>query len=407
MAEINWGQMSPIQPPSVIAQLPQQPNQMDQFAGGLLSGIQQGQQIQSNNLALGKQRQEIADNEALRKAAVEGGDKWMQTLISQGKVDDAMQYQVHQQQYQNAILQNKASVIDLDTKERAKADRDNSINVAIMGAVSQLPPEQREAAFLQYKTDMQKQYPGLVMPDKFDANSMASVMRVNEVIQSQQTAEATEKVKTLTQLQNQRDILTKAKQVAIQAGKPTEEIDRKLQETQDLINTHTKNVQTQNTEQQATTEKVKVDAASYKDAQGVAEQVKVIEPLLSRAEELVKSIGDKAQGPIAGNVSHYWNEQVQELDQINSILMSNMRILMKYPAAGFSNFDAENMIKSVPGKLKDKSPNLAGIKNLRTIIDTVKRSAKDMEDRYNKEYRPSQPSGNLLEDEMRKRGLIK
>lgn len=249
----NYNLLQAIQPPQVVGQLPQvDPNQsMNTFSNGLMSGILQGQQMQSNGMTLQKQKQDIADQQALRNAKTD--DQWLQTLQSQGKFDDALKYKTYQLQYQNQLLQNKTSVIDLNDKERHKADRDNTINVAVMGQVSQeKDPIKQQELYQKYYTDLKKQYPDLVMPTKFNADSFASVMRTNQVIQATQVKAATDSVATLTQLENRLDNLIATKAQYEKNGTPTARINEQIQNTQNLIK---KNTETANTTSASDVEK--------------------------------------------------------------------------------------------------------------------------------------------------------
>lgn len=248
---INWNM--PQQPVGgVVGQLPAVPGQggIGDFTGGVLSGIAQGQGIQQNaqaiemnKMRIDQAKQAMADEQALRGAGT--GDKYMEILKSQGRFNDALTYQKSQLDYQNALLNNKASILKLNDVERARADRDNTINVAIMGQVSQLPPEQQQQAYQQYRSDMLKQYPDMTIPEQFNENSFASVMRTNEIINKTQTVEATEKVKTLDQLQQRREQLERIKIQKENKGQDTKNVDRALNEVDNMIQTHTKNVQTQ------------------------------------------------------------------------------------------------------------------------------------------------------------------
>lgn len=415
MAGINWGQLSPIAAPQVVAQLPSvapQPSAGD-YAGagisGLMQGIQQGQAIKMNGLQIQQAEQQMQDQQELRGAGTP--DKWMAVLAKQGRFDDILKYQTQQELYQGALLNNKSSLLDLNQKEREKADRDNVINVQVMGQVSQLPPEQRQQAYQQYRTDLMQKYPDIVMPEEFNENSFASVMRTNEVYQATVQQESTEKVKTLIQLQQLRHNLNETKQKYIAEKKPTDEIDLQLKETQKLINTHSQNVQTQSQEkvaEEATKKKIEVSAEGLKSAQKASRMADNMEPILDDLEKVINDTSDKNQGPIAGLWAEYVSENAQTIESKQGLITSMLRQLMEFPAAGFSDADREMLAKIGASKWKDKRPNLEAIQALRSMLKRAKQNLQDYQEEYDKEFGTSaKPSLNPVEEQMRKRGLLK
>jgi hypothetical protein len=370
---INWGSMTPIAPPQVVAQLPQQANQTDSLANGIMSGILQGQQMQSNNMTLQKQRQEMTDQEALRNAPNE--DAWLKTLQQQGKHSEALQYKNYQIQYQNNLLQNKANILELNEKERKKADRDNAINVAVMGQVSQLPPEQQQSTYTQYRQDMLQKYPDLVMPEEFNANSFASVMRTNEIMQKTQEQEATEKVNTLTQLETRLDNLLSQKQQYIKEGKPTNRIDEQITNTQNLISTHTKNVQTQKTDSYETElgkELGKQDAQSAKESGDTRTQVGKFRIFNDKAREQLPNVPGYAVGPIASSIKlDKLNPQAQILNSYLAATTAFAKDLigLKGGAQGMTEKEWE-MVKSIAG---GTFQNKYTLKEVMTTMDKASR----------------------------------
>jgi len=272
---IQWGQLSPIAPPSVVANLPQQQNnQADTLAGGIMSGLAQGQQMQMNaqqmqcnDMTIQRQQQQMQDEQQLRQSG--SGDKYLEVLKSQGKFDEAQKYQVYQEEYQGHLLRNKSSVLDLNAKERDKADRDNSINVAVMDKVSQVQdPVMQQQQYKQIRQDMTKKYPDLVMPEEFSAQTFGSVMRTNEIMQQTQSVQLESKVATLQQLQSMRDTLRNKKSQLEAQGKPTESITEKLGDVQDQINTHKSNKQTTVSQDDTINkELLQLDLGSVKESQ--------------------------------------------------------------------------------------------------------------------------------------------
>lgn len=272
---VNYGLLQAIQPPQQIATLPVTPSQGDNIMGGIMQGLDQGQimqaralqmqqtkqqmeqsrqlfpgqqqiqqqTIQQNQMMNQQKAQEMQDQADLRAASAAGPDAYLEYLMKTDQ-NAAVVYQSNQMDYQNKLLQNKGNILTLNEKEREKADRDNSINVAVMNQVSQMPPQLADQEYQKYRADLLKKYPDLVMPEKFDADSFASVMRTNQIMQAQQQEQATEKVSTLTQLQKQRENLEANKRQLEESGRPTAEINRKINEVNDLIQTHTKNRQT-------------------------------------------------------------------------------------------------------------------------------------------------------------------
>lgn len=237
---VNFGQLAGIPAPQVIATLPQQPNnQADTLAGGLMSGLLQGQQMTDNatvgqlhKLQLGQAQQEVQDQQSLRGLT---GDKYADQLIKTGNADKALSYMNSQAVYQNTLLQGKANFLDLSVKQQAIADRDNSIAVKVMDTVSQLPPEQAAATYAKYKTDVEKQYPGLKLPEKFDADTFASVMRTHEVIQSQIQTQQTTEIATIAQARAGLEKAQREKAIAQQRGQPTGNIDAEIAAYQDKL----------------------------------------------------------------------------------------------------------------------------------------------------------------------------
>lgn len=241
---VNFGILSQIAEPKVVANLPQQPNQMDSLATGVMSGLAQGQQLQLgaqqkelNNLKLQEARQGMADQQQLRQAGSKGEDVWLNTLVSQGKLDEAKAYQIKQLQYQRELLNNKSSLLDLNEKEAGAADKANIINVKIVDAVSQMPEDQQYSAAQKYILDAKKQYPDLKdkIINNFDSDTFASVMRTNELIQSTKQARDTNDVATLKQLQTMRDQLNAAKQQMVAQNRPTQGIDQQIKEVNNQI----------------------------------------------------------------------------------------------------------------------------------------------------------------------------
>lgn len=63
---IDWGQLSPIAGSKVIASVAPRPDDsLNSLAGGIMSGIQQGQQIQASNQAIAASKQDMAQKAAL------------------------------------------------------------------------------------------------------------------------------------------------------------------------------------------------------------------------------------------------------------------------------------------------------------------------------------------------------
>ena len=239
-----WNALQPIQAPQVVGSIPAVPPSQsgNSLASGLMQGIAQGQNIglnkqaaQLNAMKLQQAQQAQADDTALRQAAPQGSDAYLKALVNQGKMQEAQQYQSSQLLYQNALLQNKTSVLDLNDKEHKAADTNNVRNVTVFSRVSQLPAEQQETTYQKYRADLLKQYPDAVMPDHFTPDTFASVMRTNDVITNSKQIQATESVKTMTQLQALRDNLTLNKAQYEKAGRPTDGIDKAIKEVQSKL----------------------------------------------------------------------------------------------------------------------------------------------------------------------------
>lgn len=404
----NFGLLQAIQPPQQIATLPSVAPRSDNILGGIMQGLDQGQAMQARALQMEQTRQqmdqsrqlfpgqqqiqqqtiqqnqmmnqqkaqEMQDQADLRQAAQAGPDVYLNHLQ---KIDPnaAVQYQANQMQYQNAILQNKSSTIDLNKKERDKADRDNAINVAVMNQVSQMPPQLADQEYQKYRADLIKKYPDIVMPEKFDADSFASVMRTNQVMQAQVSEQATDKVATLTQLQKQRDNLETNRKQLKDTGRPTDEIDRKISEVNQLINTHIKNTQTVDNQGADLAAKLNdVDIATLKTLHTASDSAPSIASATDKALEILDRPGMTQKiGPIIDITKiNQLSPDVQELGSVLNQLALVAKAMNNMPSNTFSEAD-RNFVAKIAGTT---SFNMSSLKSTLTRMNTLAKQATEL-----------------------------
>lgn len=240
---VNFGQLAQIGAPQVVANLssyPVQPDQSSQLINGLMSGAKNAQDMQlgQQQLALGEQTQKLnemrikeAQQAMVDKDALRGlpPDQYEAALIAQGKQQEALEYKRTNALYQNALLDNKSSLLDLNKKQREKVDRDNTINMTVFHNVLQeTDPIKQQAMFKQYKAVLSKAYPDLVMPDEFNDNTARSVLRMNEVIQGSIKQEASKDLSDIKQTEVYLENLRQNKEKMKKEGRPTDDIDRQI-----------------------------------------------------------------------------------------------------------------------------------------------------------------------------------
>jgi hypothetical protein len=439
----NFGLLQAIQPPSVVAQLPQSnSNGLDSFAGGLMGGLQQGtniaaqrQQMQQNAELfplLKQQNQQAAESGAIDLADKKQGQEDKKTLREAAKQGEASYLKALSQISPEAVQDfqlKKAQVAETTAKSTLYGEQatgqglDNystSINIQAQinsSALSSKDPAMQQKIYEYGRANAPKAVQEL-MPKQFDQNTaMATVILAKENIADYQDKEGkkpTETVNTLNQLQEKRTRLESEISKAKAEGRNVMSKERELKEVNALIDTKVKNKQEiLNTTSEATSAKIKVDAEGLKAAKSAKDEAKVLDDILNQAEATINKISDFSQGPIAGNFSSFINSDVQVLDQLSSMAVSKMRQIMKFPAAGFSDADANRLEKSVFTKTKDKKANIMAIKILRDMRNQVVKAADEYESDYKKEYgikedgEKQSTASNPIEEEMRRRGLIK
>jgi hypothetical protein len=133
---INWGTLQGIAPPHVSGSIPASPdNRLNSLAGGIMSGILQGQQMQGNALQM-KATQQAMDQQAalfpgqqqIQQQAIETGDMAIQAA-KQGQLDGATVRagaQKGEQSYLNA-LQQTGNMAGIQDYLKAKADVQSSL----------------------------------------------------------------------------------------------------------------------------------------------------------------------------------------------------------------------------------------------------------------------------------------
>lgn len=131
-------------------------------------------------------------------------------------------------------------------------------------------------------------------------------------------------------------------------------------------------------------ELAKKDAQALYDAQAVVEQTIPFRHTLDSFEKTLGKVPDALLGPVAGKAAPYLNSDAQVLDSEGKTITTLSRILLKFPASGFSEGDRQFLVDASVGTLKDKKANKDVIKRLRGLMDRSVRYTQALEKKATK-----------------------
>lgn len=180
---INWNILGGLNPNTTQTVATQQaPSGLDSLAGGVMQGVQAGQQIQLNNqqaqsnaINLQQAKQVQADQQQLRGAQNE--DQYLAALKSQGQYEKAIQYQTAKQNYADSVLNGKKSAQDLTRGEVELAEVKLHAGSALAAQVESLPPEQRAGYWAKASEQLNKNYPSLKLPKDYDQSTSLAMIQ--------------------------------------------------------------------------------------------------------------------------------------------------------------------------------------------------------------------------------------
>lgn len=355
---INWGQQQPIQPPRVLGSLAPSPSgaqQAGELGQGILSGIAQGQGIQSNQLLLDKQRMEANDTKELRAAAAENLDKYGEVLKKQDPIK-YQQYEYNKQLHQNALTVGKSNIVDLTIKERALAQD----NLALSGTVvqetlAQQDPQKAAETWKKGAEHLNKNIPGMKLDTEYSPDNVAGLAFATKSVQNSLQKEPQAEVQKLSQMQNQVRALENEITQRKSKGLPTSKEEKELGQWNNRIDTLVKNKQT--TAKDTYTEKFQEDLGAL-DAKAVAEGTtslkagKMLDVQLDGTLKKLEEVPESQMGLMA-NVTglNTMMPEFQEFDQgVQDIALSVKDTRYKLGGGqGFSDKDAERLTSIAKG----------------------------------------------------------
>jgi hypothetical protein len=184
---VNFNLLSSIAPTNqTVAQIPQQPNQFDEFTKNMLSGIIQGQQMQGNQqqmqmnkqgmqlnqMKIDKGKQEQAQTQALSKIGQQYKDNpkaYDQAVVDfykqSGDPDSAQKYLNGKQSLLESTIRTEAEFKDMTAKERQSKFEQLKYNGGIAYSLTNLPDQQAVTEYSKYAKQMQNIDPNAPNPD--------------------------------------------------------------------------------------------------------------------------------------------------------------------------------------------------------------------------------------------------
>jgi hypothetical protein len=264
---INWDAMqAPIQP-KIVANLPTVPNnQANSLAGGIMSGIAQGQQIQQNNQQsqmndLDIQNKQMAvqaaqalgqDNQAIRGQPGQSEDQYRDNLYKQNRAlgmeydnnvlrhsQAMLQVEGQKIQNENGKLQNESGKLTLTKQQREIADKNIAVQSALVQSALQAPDQGQDPiqTYNQNAMILNKQTPGLNIQPVKDVNELGAISKAitisHAALEDKQAIQPD--VAKLDQLQQKRSNL----ETNLENAKTPEQkakIQRSINEVQGQIN---------------------------------------------------------------------------------------------------------------------------------------------------------------------------
>ncbi len=249
---IDFGLLSKQSMPTggVVAQLPQQQNPVGELGQGIMRGLAQGQQIQLgaqqgqlNDLALQKGKQEMADSQAIREAAKTGEEAVIKAHESQG--DYGFRFDLQKKKEDVHLIAAQVAGVNADTKIKNN-DVINSTLASLGNAANSAQAVQQQAGpeagqkqwdmmigQLDPATQQNLKDKGLdkFTPTTYTAFTTAGMIGQAAIADKQKAAN----LDPLEKNQNSLDKLTVQKNLAIHNNQDTTAIDKKINETQDRI----------------------------------------------------------------------------------------------------------------------------------------------------------------------------
>ncbi len=323
----NFGLLQQIAPPQVVGQLPVQPNPVDQGAQGIMQGLLQGQQMKANNqdiqmndLKLQQAQQAVQDSNTLRAAAKQGEQQYINAQM-QMNPEAAQDYLFKKAQVKNALAtayktNQEGTAVGLSNYSTALQIQAQLANAALSGKTPQQQQQIWSHGYQLLPSQTQK-----VVPKQFDQQTaVATIVLAKEnmadFMAKQEAKRGPSKdVQTLDELQNQRDTLeSNIKQLKAQ-GKDTSNLQRRLDETQNLLNTKVQNKQTiDNTQGQYGAEFAKQDAQIAGSLATNRPKFTNLATKMDNIKQLVQEISPDKLGPVVDFTKlNQLDPKVQEL----------------------------------------------------------------------------------------------
>ncbi len=314
----NFGLLQGIQSPQVVANLPYvQQDNLDQFAGGLLKGMegvqnmqmnsQQMQQnaelfplkkqvtqqeIESNALKLQGQKQQFTDAETLRTAASENEQKYLAAL-SKINPDAVNDYNFKKAQIQESVTRATASKATTKKTELDNYSQAISTQAQVMGAALQAQnPQQQEQIYQYGKSNLPEDVQKLMAP-KFDQQQAIATINLAQMNMADYLAKNADKNQPASQKEDQRVILLENK---LKNQTATPEDQRELELIKQRREGSRQNVNPLDSELAKTDAKV-VEAAA--DARG---QMINFRDFNEQARNQLNKVPGYALGPIASAI---------------------------------------------------------------------------------------------------------
>lgn len=351
MAGPNFGILQPIEQPraAVVGQIPiqpPQPNQLDQFAKGVMSGAETGSNLASqavlrqserqkmdqaaqlfpsqltaaknaaetSNLELKDKKRTDQDIEDGRKAALAGPDKYGEFLSTRDPVK-YQEYQLKTAQAKQAF--STAAKTDADTSKQVLENYDMAIDKAAQvtrSAAQGATPEMKQKIYAfgvaQLPSNIQK-----LMPPQYDDDTGMAMSRLAHESQANVSNKIMAGDSPLVKDQKTLNVVNQRIQADQQAGQQPHPEDVTMAKTlQDSISKATQKAPEKNPFDTAI---ANTQAGEIKAMEGVSQQTDKLITDTDLGMNILKKIPEGYVGPIAGRVGlGFESTDVQKLDKI-------------------------------------------------------------------------------------------
>jgi hypothetical protein len=177
---VNFNLLSSIAPTNqTVAQIPQQPNQFDEFTKNMLSGIIQGQQMQGNQqqmqmnqMKMDSIKQAQAQQQALGQIGQQNQDNpeaYDQAIVNfykqSGDPESAQKYLTGKQSLLESTIKTASEFQDMTAKERENKFKQLQYNGGIAYSLTNLPDQQAVSEYAKYQPQMKNVDPNAPNPD--------------------------------------------------------------------------------------------------------------------------------------------------------------------------------------------------------------------------------------------------